>query len=298
MRVDQKGFTLMELMVAMLLNSIIFGIVLSAALSNRQLYLEDVVRVNIASNLRTSADIASINIKQVGENLSSAFPALILEDGVGSQSDILTIRRGILNEVLTLCSEAAAGSSRIFISQDSLPDTVCKESNVSTLHANFENYRDENPTTARLFIYDAVGKTGEFVDYTSSGNSSDGFYFDTSSISNAYDRITTFIFVIEEFKFAHSSTENSLVMYKDGHSDESQSVAFSITNLSVKLEMEDGTVLDSLSAGDSLNWKDIKLVNLELTGSENKFNKEISYSHNQDVFPRNIMSVSNSTNII
>jgi len=296
--VNERGITLVELMVAMTLNSFVFAMVLSAALSNRQLYLEDIVRVRIASNLRTSADIVSMNVKQVGENLSSSFPALTLENGVGTESDILTIRRGVLNEVLSLCQQAVSASSRLYVSYSASDEAACKDAAISSLHANFESFRSENSDNARLYIFDSVNQTGEFLDFESSGNSSAEYYFDVSSLSQTYEPITSFIFVIEEFKFAHSDTNNSLVMYRDGNVDDPQSVAFSVDSLSVILKMKDGPDLHSLGSMDPKNWKDVELVNIELIGKEEKFNKIITYSHNQDIFPRNIMSVYNSTNVI
>lgn len=292
---NESGITIIETLVAILLNSIVVMLFVASAMSNRQLYLNDIVRVRIAGNLRTATDIMSMNIRQLGENLAPAFPAVEIENGTSGASDVLTIRRGVLNEVLTICSDAAEDSNRIFVSDALAGVPQCVASSVDDTHLKFENYMADHPDDKKLYIYNTVTKTGEFLDFVDSGINAAEYYFDVSDLSADYPAISSNVYILEEFIFERISASNTLVVYKNGEMTEPLSIAFSITDFQAILKMEDSTTLTAFNELSSSTWKEIKLVNIKLTGHEQKFKQEVTYTTNQDVFPRNIMSLINGS---
>ena len=102
-----RGFTLVELLVANLLGVIVVGMTISVVLQNRDLYQHDITRTRLNQNLRSALDVIGINAREAGENLPAGFPAVEVIDG---PPDELILRRNLIDEVLKLCQPITAGS--------------------------------------------------------------------------------------------------------------------------------------------------------------------------------------------
>jgi prepilin-type N-terminal cleavage/methylation domain-containing protein len=288
---SERGFTLMELLVSMTITSIAMAMVVGGALTFRSVYFTDVTRTRINGNLRSAMDIVSMNIRQAGENMLSSFPAVLLTDAAGSSSDILTLRRGLVPEVLTLCEDVAAGSHTLNISKAGLANAECVPSNVAPLYTVFDNLRDAEATNIlRLYIYDKSTHEGEFIDYISGDASSGQYVLTTTAVSRAYSQLNTSLYYIEEYQFQFDSVNSQLVLYIDGNAGTPQPVAFDITNFQVLLEMDDNTNWVAFNASSAKEWKDIRQIQISLSGQNSYKGHTMSSTITSKYFPRNVLS--------
>jgi prepilin-type N-terminal cleavage/methylation domain-containing protein len=287
---SDRGFTIVELLVASALSSLIMMMTIGHVLIIRNGYFDDVVRTQINSNLRSAMDILSMNIRQAGENLQASFPAVQITDGADGLPDTLILRRNLVQEVLTVCTAIHAGDTTLHVSSSSVTNPECLAANVGTLHSVFENYRTSNNNSVRAYIFNRITGHGEFVDYTGGGASGGEYYINVSALSAAYDALTTNIYLIEEYNFSQNSSENTLDLVINGKDDESQTVAFSVTDFQAYAKMSDGTELTSFDFSSSKNWRDISQVHVTLSGEERTKDRVMKSSIQAEYFPRNVLS--------
>ncbi|MCB0345318.1 MAG: prepilin-type N-terminal cleavage/methylation domain-containing protein [Bdellovibrionales bacterium] len=287
---SDRGFTLMELLVALMLTGIFMGMAMANIFTVRQAYLEDIVRLRVNSNLRSAMDIVSMNVRQAGENLEGSFPSLLLSDSA-DDGDSLVLRRNLISDVLTLCEDVNAGQTRLFVSLSTATEPECIASNVVAAHTEFSDYRSANEDTVRVFVYDRISKEGEFVDFTGNGDiGGTDYYLDVSSLSQDYNAETTSIYMLEEFLFEVESGEETFLLYVDEKFDEPQAVAFSVTDFQVSLQMQNGSTVSELNPDSSDEWQDIQEVVLRLTGRGSWKGKEVVSTLSASYFPRNVLS--------
>jgi prepilin-type N-terminal cleavage/methylation domain-containing protein len=287
----ESGFTLVELITALGLSSIIMAMVVSASLSVRNTFSNDMVRTRVNSNLRSAMDIMAMNIRQTGENLLSYFPAMVLNNGSSSgTSDTLILRRALIPEVLTLCTAASAGSTGLYVSSAGLTDSECVATNVAPTYSVFQGIRLEEGGSIRVYIYDSATKAGEFLTYTSESNSSGQYMLQTSSTSRAYGRLTTAIYFIEEYEFTLNTADKTLVLRENQDSTKLKPVAFDITDFQVTFRTEDNVQLTTLTPLSSDDWKDIQEVEIAISGVGTWKGHTMSSTLTGRYFPRNILS--------
>lgn len=280
----------MEILVVLSLSSIIGGIIISSVLANQEVYYEDVVRTRIKSNIRSALDIISINIRQAGENLPQNFPAITLSAETSTESDILTLRRNLFSEILTICTDLTTSDTSVFVSNISAGQPECVAANVSSPHNVWDTYRTSEGGSIKAYIYDSLAKQGEFVDISSAGTSSGEFFFGISTTSRDYPALVSNIYLIEEFIFKRNIDEDIIEVSINDDELSSEAVAFSITGFDIALDMNDGTTIESLNTTSSYTWKDIRMILVNLEGEEARKEKTIGASLSGEYFPRNVLS--------
>lgn len=117
---SNKGFTLLELLVTLVIASIISGLALKLIVDQRQLFLNSQVRTQVNQNLRASLDLVGTDIKQAGERLTtSTLPVVKVIDGASGASDELVLQRLVIAESLPVCQTVTSGTttSTIEVSQ-------------------------------------------------------------------------------------------------------------------------------------------------------------------------------------
>ncbi|RME58898.1 MAG: prepilin-type N-terminal cleavage/methylation domain-containing protein [Candidatus Dadabacteria bacterium] len=278
-----KGFSIIEMMVALTIFSIMGAIVSSTVVLQANVYLTDIGRVRVQQNLRSISDIIAVNIRQAGEGLDEFFPAVELQDG-----PTLVLRRKLLSEVLFLCQDASAGDVQLYVSDDSSEDVNCIPANIADSLAAWTNYRTEKGGEVSIYIYDRVNKVGEFLTYSGEDTSAGDDYLDVTALSNDYPASSTTIYVLEEYSFSLNNAENTLVLTVNDST--TMDVGYDITDFTVTLLMQDGSELSSLAPGDDKTWKDIKTIKYTLTGQSVWKNYTVTQSLTGEYFPRNVMS--------
>ncbi len=288
---SERGFTLTEVLVATALTSIVMVAVIGHVLIIRQGYFEDIIRTRINSNLRSAMDIISMNVRQAGENLQTSFPAVVLEDGTAPESDVLTLRRAIFSEVLTLCQAASTGDTTLDVSSASVGTPDCTASNIGNVHQVFENYRATGEDQeVRAYVFNRISGVGEFVDYTGGGTSGGEYYLDVSELQNDYAASTSYVYMIEEYRFARDEIEDTLTLVIDGKTDEVQTVAFSVSEMQISIAIEDGSTINTLNFASAATWRDILQISVTLEGEEQRKDRTLSASITAEYFPRNVLS--------
>ncbi len=198
---SNKGFTLLELLVTLVVASVITGLALKLIVDQRQLFLNDQSRTQVNQNLRASLDLVGTDIKQAGERLTtSALPVVQVFNGASGASDQLILQRLIVAETLPVCQTVTSGNTNpIVVSSKAIASGICSfsDGNGNTLPDNLDRWRDsrcaEDGTLACAratnidratvsnrcdeekdgtdkeclwaYIYDPVNKVGEFFVY-------------------------------------------------------------------------------------------------------------------------------------
>lgn len=182
----KEGMTLIEILVALGIASLILGVLLSTVLGNRRIYNLDQSRTAVNQNLRTALDIVVADLRQAGERLPNNLPAVeIRADG-----NELVLRRNLLDTVLSVCD-----SNGISGNQDNIPVADKNPSkNAQTAYLEACGFSDRNNNgyddridqwrayrcgsdgapdcqtgslreTVRAYIYDPATGNGEWFDY-------------------------------------------------------------------------------------------------------------------------------------
>src|SRR5262245_46614160 len=110
-RACASGFTLIEVLVAMMVMVIVLGATLGIALSSRTLFETDQHRTSVNQNLRAGLDLLGIDVRQAGERLPFDAPAVTITDGSSGAPDQLTLARNMLDYVLPVCVNLHSGSA-------------------------------------------------------------------------------------------------------------------------------------------------------------------------------------------
>ena len=119
---NNKGFTLVELLVTTLISAVILGASLSLIVDQRKQFITDQNRTQVSQNLRTGMDLIGADVKRAGEGLEkdSKQPVIVLIDeshpNNDSDADELILQRKLIPEKLAVCEDVAAGASSITVS--------------------------------------------------------------------------------------------------------------------------------------------------------------------------------------
>src|SRR5690606_25982329 len=118
------GMTIIELLIAILITTIVLGSALALTLSSRKLYDTDSSRIEINQNLRGILEIIGSDVRVAGERLNSfgssgqiSHPLAAVEVRNGNE---LILRRNMINEILPLCQNIGGSGSSILISTTDL----------------------------------------------------------------------------------------------------------------------------------------------------------------------------------
>lgn len=285
---SDRGFSLIELLVAVGLGLVISAIALTTFLSNRRLVRFDLERTAVNQNLKNAIDVIGINIRLAGENLSSAFPAIEIIDG-GANSDELIIRRNLKDEILKLCTALNSGTNGdLFFG---IPGTVpgCVFSDQATNFASWSAYRQEVGGIALGYIYNPVAQEGEFFWWQNEIDDGANVYLelDTGEAwSNNYPVGQTAAYIIEEWRFALSG--NTLTLEIDGDSANPQNVVPNVQSFFVQANMQDGSTETDFDLND--DWTQIETISVSISSSESVVGSEIQRTYQANFFPRNVLS--------
>lgn len=285
---SDSGFTLLELLVAATLGFLVLGLLLSSTIASKNLFQADVIRTRINQDLRGTLDIIGSQIRVAGENLSSSFPAIILENNAnGANSDRLTLRRNLLDEILKVCVEIPAGTNiDIVFATGSEPG--CSYSDNTHNYQRWSAYRTEQNGSVEAFIFDGSSKNGEFFLYNSEFDASGEYGISRAggAWEHTYSAQAGAVYILEQWTF--ELDEQTLQLIVNNDTANPLNVAFGITEFQVVAIAQDGSELDSLDTTDS--WTDLRSLRITLTGQDTFRNEPISRTLSTEFFPRNILS--------
>jgi len=284
---SSKGFTVLELLVASMLGSLIVGLAISATMVNRGTYLDDLSRVRLNQNLRSALDVVGMTVREAGENLSATFPAIILNNE--SENSRLTLRRNLLDEVLKVCASIDAGTSGLqvyFAVSDSI--SGCGYSDQQHNAQSWQNHLEQEGGTALAYIYNASIFQGEFFIYNAIGDSGTQRYLQRAggNWANDYNTTSSAIYILEEWEF--QIDDGVMQIIEDGNTAVPLNVVDGIESFQVRAIMADGSIADSFGSGQS--WPSIRTIEIEVSGLERSPKNTFEASLSGQFFPRNILS--------
>jgi len=105
-------------MIELLVSMGIFALVITAAInvvtSSLALYRADQGRLGVNRNARSTFDLMGNDIRQAGERLGNDFPAITLTQDSNTNA-VLTLRRGLADSPLPVCSPVGAGGTVLYV---------------------------------------------------------------------------------------------------------------------------------------------------------------------------------------
>ncbi|MCI5065036.1 hypothetical protein MRY87_04860, partial [bacterium] len=155
----------------------------------------------------------------------------------------------------------------------------------------FEAIRTADGGTTRIFLFDLTTRQGEFVDYTEESLFANVYSLTTSAVSADYTALNTAIYLLEEFLFEVDTANNLLTIEFEGETAVQHTVAFDVTDFQVNLVMDDDVQVSQLLADDATyDWKNLRLVQVSLSGARERKGVTYSTSLSANYFPRNVLS--------
>jgi hypothetical protein len=280
----------MELLVASSVGLIITAITLGLTQSSKFVLGKDIARTRLTQNLRGSFDIITSDIRIAGENLADTFPSIILVNGNGTIFDSLTLRRGLLAEVLTLCSPLAAGPSaaNYLVVGNNSTTPGCGYASNQFAASQFKGVRDITTGTLRGFILNTGTRNGQFFDYQGNTDTGTEIRLNINPVvwSAAYPVSTSAIYLIDEQRYILEA--DRVKRYLNGDLANPQTISFGITQLDFSVMNLSGTLLSTFGASD--DWTKIRYIEMTLGGKDRFAAKDINRSLKGRLFPRNILS--------
>ena len=282
---NSSGFTLLELLVAMALTTILVASIVTTVLAFRTLHETDLARLQVAHSLRGGISLMGIHIRQAGERLNSGFPAIELTDGSSGAPDTLTIRKNLLDEVPRVCTDATTTDTYV---QMALASTAgCGYSDTASIYNAWETYRNNGLIDA--YIYDSANNLGEWFVYSNETEDSNSpeyrrIHRQTGFWSRTYPSGSSNIYILEEWKF---SVTNGVLQVQI-NDDTPDNVITGVTDLQVEFDLNDSSTVTSFSASD--DWTTIRLIRVTLSGSSTVAGKTVSKSVVNTFYPRNVLS--------
>lgn len=279
----------------MSLGMLLTGMIMSSTILHNRTFRKDLVRTRIEQNLRGAFEIIGAQIRQAGERLPAAFPAIELVNNGSGGSDVLTLRRSLLDP-LTVCQNITTGSGvlNVYLNNTTAgAPPACVTTGQSSVLATYTSYRSEYGGPVPAFIWNLTGKVGEHFFYNAETNSGNNVWLTRSSglWANAYPNLGAMVFVLDEWTFQRSVTagETDIIeIVQNGDTSNKQKLVFGITDFQVVLNMKDGTTKTSFTQTE--DWTQIKSIAVTLTGQDTYRNSTITRSLSAEFFPRNILS--------
>lgn len=247
---NERGLSLVELLVGSVVASGVLGIALSGALFNRQLFLQDLNRTEVNDRLRTALDLVGSDLKQVGESLNqkdSKFPVFAVASDDNGNS-VIKIRRNLNLPILRVCNPSGinAGSSQnsIFVygqgnSQNQAPGCEkppgLNHNELPPDLATWINHRNNSGGKLRAFIYNGVD--GEFFTYDRENQSNFSIHREAGSWKYDYPANgISRIYLLEEKKYQLDEDEILRMIIDD---KESVSLVGGISSFEATVLVED-----------------------------------------------------------
>lgn len=285
MKKNQNGYLITEMLVASFIGLIFMSAMLSTVVSNMNRINEDIGRTRVNQNIRGGFDILSTNIREMGENLISVFPVVELTNGTSGASDSLTIRRGLLAEIPSLCQSISGNN---FYITNSTPTSGCSYAGNAANYNAWRNYRLNNGGVVKVFIYDRTTRNGEFINYSTETNTGTQYYLTKSSGSLTYSYTVgnTSLYLIEQVVVSRNS--DRLQVSTNGDTINPSSLMFGLTDFQVTIGKRDGTTSSSFARTD--DWSLISYLDLTLSATDKGGSKTFNRALTMRIFPRNILA--------
>lgn len=287
---SDRGFTVLELLVASTLGLTIIASGLSLTTILRNAYQRDIGRARLNQDLRAALDVVGAAVRQAGEGFTGTFPAIEVVNGAAAEPDELVLRRELLSEEPNVCVDITAGSARGNIQiTNSAPTTGCAYSGNTLAYTMWRDYRlAQGGGSVMGYIFNTGTRLGEFFDYTSEASTTSLYRLVASggTWANSYPVGSSQLYVLEEWRFKLDGDELHIIENElDG---DPWRVGFGITDFQVRVHKSDGTTVDAFTRAD--DWTDVAAIEVTIAGEEPFAGTILTGSLSGRYFPRNVLS--------
>lgn len=298
LRNSTSGLSVIELLVASALGSILLGMALGSTMANRYLLETDSARIRTNQNVRGALDLLSLDIRQAGERLPESVPAVEIVDGATAlDSDELVLRRNILDEILTVCEDLSAGDTpdKIYLSSSSSGAApACVYGSQAVNYVSWSSHRTAQGGSVQAYIYNLATKQGEFIEITGETDNGSAMYVERTadSLQFDYDAENSAIYLMVEWRYRISSAAGMtdvLELVQNGDNANPVRVTFGISQFQVSAILQDDSILTAFGPGDK--WGELKSIEVSISGKETYRNGTIETTFTSRFFPRNVLSL-------
>lgn len=306
----RRGFTLLELLVAMAIVALLLALVLPIVLSNRRTVELDQVRTGVNQTLRAAHDLIAADIRIAGERfneigLGTLSPIELEVDAAGSS--VLVLRRA-LEQWLPVCDEPlAAGSDSITVAViNEIEPQRCVVQN--TIESGGVDW-PPNVLAWRTLLADVGGRGVAYIHDRVSGV---GQYFGVeidpaqplqvqcvslggldctwkalAEYSDARDGIVGLLDVFE-----YRVDGDGVLLRRDAVTGNELRIADGITRFDVTITRDDGSADGEVltAFGPSRSWAGIRSVDVTLAVELEQGRTAIEREMTVQYFPRNVLS--------
>jgi len=292
----ETGFTLVELLVALMVGTLLMGVALTITLSTRRGYAADQGRVRVNQQLRSSLDLVGVQIRQAGERLPFDFPALEVHDGADGAPDELILWRNLLDDVLPLCATLPNGGTGTDVRAaegagppqgcnalpdddgDGFPDNI----------GRWRAFRDSRGGSVWAYVYNPVDRLGEYFLYDDDGTTSNFLHRgDGGAWAREYDvDQQARIYLLEQRRYGLDG--GTLNFELDQGNGDRIHLSSNITDFQVRAVLDDGTILDELNSND--DWTALSAIEITLTADAEVDGRTTTRTVSTRFFPRNVLS--------
>ncbi|MCB0332102.1 MAG: prepilin-type N-terminal cleavage/methylation domain-containing protein [Bdellovibrionales bacterium] len=282
-----KGMTIVELLVASSIASVLLAVAATTFLTQRELVGHDLKRTAVNQNLRSAIDILGMNIRLAGENLSGTFPAIELTDGSSGAPDELILRRNLLDEVLKICTPITNATTDPLYFAIGGTTPGCIHSDQAQSFSSWTTYLSSQGGTALAYAYDPASQLGEFFWFSAiTDTGSDMFVQPDDSWTQSYGVGQAAAYIIEQWHFRLDGENIQLIV--DGNIANPQNVIFGVSDFQATITKSDGSTMTSFGVSD--DWTEIQSINITLTANDTSSLQAIDRTLNASFFPRNVLS--------
>lgn len=292
------GFSIVELLVAMTVFSVVGAAALTLAMSARKVFEQDRNRTAVNQNLRSGIDLLGIDVRQAGERMPGNAPAIEISNGASNAPDQLTVRRNLLDYVLPVCKDINSSTARdqAFIAKKGggvVPPgcSPVPDSDGDGWPDNLEawrNYRIANGGSVLAYIYNPVTHLGEFFTYDAEDKSTfhihraNGELWHNDYASNQQPRV----YILEQKRFLLTGDMLQYVSNED--TTHPVNLVNHLYDFQVRALMDDGTAMTSMPA--ATDWTHLQSVEVKLAGTATFSGRTMRRTLMSRFFPRNILS--------
>lgn len=296
------GLTIIELLVAIVIATVVLGAALALTLSSRDLFRTDSSRTDVNQSLRGILEIIGSDIRTAGERLNSfgstghvSHPLAAVEVRNGNE---LILRRNMLNEILPLCADLSGSVASIPItsSDASVHGHVpqCNPSNpavdsdgngVPDALEEWREFRAENGPSVGAYIYSRVDDKSDYFLYTGDPSPDAIGVSATGLQSYTYSEKPVIILVETRRYYLNGDV---LELEINGDSDNPLRLVNGVTEFQVAAVTGTGTSDDYVASGN--NWSNLGGVDVAVTGTVTERGRAIERTLSSRYFPRNVLS--------
>ena len=329
-KTSSLGLTLVEVIIAAAVSSLILGVSYTLTLSNKSLLDTNQARTETNQNIRGVLDIITDDVRIAGERMAGS-PPVLMPIEINADGDLI-LRRNLNDSVMSLCfGNLTAGSTTMDISErvgEEGRAVNCAHTTVFPAQQAWQRYRLANGGSVPVYLYQpdlnnpfGASGSGEFLTYIAENLPSNANNT-TNDVPDNNDREITFstptqnaygtgrinnggnwrhqipnftgtlpsAYILEEHRYSLSNT-GTLELFVNG-SATPQPIADNVTGFTVQaITQQNGGAEQIVSPFNIPNqWTNLKAIEITISKESRNGSRTSEREVSARVYPRNHQS--------